>query len=489
MNPIDKLTEKELKDIEYYIDCYATGCRRVPVTELLQPWNAAKGRLFEMFNNELIFKKRVNYKIDICQIRDNICKSLFYNGSPYKKFTNHLMETYVEFLESIGKADRSKGWWDTVDKSYMVLSDTLGAYNLSKNEVDFSYVNSAESTIIFYLPDGKEYKCQRGTKAIKLIGKLAEAFNIEGFKDFRLVHSQCLNQKELTGELCLSIHPMDYMTMSDNNCGWSSCMNWRHNGEYRQGTVEMMNSPIVIVGYLASDEPFDWECGHEWNNKKWRCLFVVNNNYILTVKAYPYHNAYLLREAIKTIAAQMGWGEIEPHSFEPEAEQNIDGHRINIQPTTGAMYNDFGSAIEHFIGLNPSLEGDIVDQIRFSGVSECMTCGAVFDYWENSESSLSCDDCDPGCHCEECGNRMYDGEGYWVGDTLLCEECVNEFCFWDNIDCTYHWNEVDEPITIRLSSDLSPEKRFLDHPKYPWCTREITIAREKLLGQIFHYSF
>ena len=42
--------------------------------------------------------------------------------------------------------------------------------------------------------------------------------------------------------------------MSDNNSGWESCMSWRNNGCYRRGTVEMMNSPYVIVAYLMLEE-------------------------------------------------------------------------------------------------------------------------------------------------------------------------------------------------------------------------------------------
>ena len=91
------------------------------------------------------------------------------------------------------------------------------------------------------------------------------------FEQMRIKHSQILNKKRLKGTLCLSIHPLDYITISDNNCDWDSCMTWTGDdcpGEYRLGTLEMMNSPSVVVAYLDSKEPYHpLDDGRAWSNK------------------------------------------------------------------------------------------------------------------------------------------------------------------------------------------------------------------------------
>ena len=76
---------------------------------------------------------------------------------------------------------------------------------------------------------------------MRVLSKIATAYNLPGFEDFRIAQSLVTNQANLKGYITLSIHPLDYMTMSDNNCGWDSCMSWQEEGCYRQGTVEMMN--------------------------------------------------------------------------------------------------------------------------------------------------------------------------------------------------------------------------------------------------------
>ena len=54
-------------------------------------------------------------------------------------------------------------------------------------------------------------------------------------------------------------------------------MSWFEKGEYRQGTVEMMNSECVVVAYLESTTNMTIRDG-EWNSKRWRELFVVDEN-------------------------------------------------------------------------------------------------------------------------------------------------------------------------------------------------------------------
>ena len=45
--------------------------------------------------------------------------------------------------------------------------------------------------------------------------------------------------------------------MSDNDYGWDSCMGWMNEGEYRLGTVEMMNSPCIVVAYIDGEEAWN----------------------------------------------------------------------------------------------------------------------------------------------------------------------------------------------------------------------------------------
>ena len=47
-------------------------------------------------------------------------------------------------------------------------------------------------------------------------------------------------------------------------------------GSYRLGTVEMMNSPMVICAYLSGKNQMDINGVYEWNSKKWRAWAIVS---------------------------------------------------------------------------------------------------------------------------------------------------------------------------------------------------------------------
>ena len=193
-----------------------------------------------------------------------------------------------------------------IDAYYDMLNDkyyrTNEYYNL-KRLVDFTELaaNVYEGETCELTVDlEKPIKVQHGCKNTRVLGKIADAYKLPHFEDFRLVHSQVLNQKKLNGIMCLSIHPLDYMTMSDNNCNWESCMNWYSHGDYRIGTIEMMNSPMVVEAYLEADHPYypidnrSWT----WSNKRWRCLYIVHPDIITEIKQYPYHNEFLSKEVL-----------------------------------------------------------------------------------------------------------------------------------------------------------------------------------------------
>jgi hypothetical protein len=343
--------------------------------------------------------------------------------------------------------------------------------------------------------DGHKIVINNGCKASKILGKLAAEFNIEGYEKFRIAHSQCLNQKQLFGELCISIHPLDYMTMSDNNCGWSSCMSWQDRGDYRQGTVEMMNSPCVVVAYLKSHE--NMHIGmHEWNNKKWRQLFIVTPHIITGIREYPYVSPELngivlqwLRELAQTNGA---WGPYEDTTVQVKNNTlfpvaSLD-REIRLDFYTKFMYNDFYST--HLAYLSPSIPSDY--SLCFSGVSECMECGAdMSDESDQCTALLVCDDCEQVYWCEECGERVSLSDTVFVDGNRVCSYCYeNYYATCELCEETHHTgnifnvyirvNDTTTDYYLRVCGDCLASDQF--HESFgksytvaygPWDTRMV----------------
>ena len=271
---------------------------------------------------------------------------------------------------------------------------------------------------------------------MRALGKVAKEFDLPGFEEFRIAHSQILNQKTINGTLYLSIHPLDFMTMSDNNCDWDSCMSWV-DGEYKQGTVEMMNSDCVVVAYITNEhEDFWFSNKYSWNNKRWRELFIVDRGLITGIKGYPYENEDIEKivcEWLKELAeTNLGWNYNDEYIHYVQ-RRIIDKETMPfyVHFKTHKMYNDFHSR-ERYGFFNPDY---IMTKIKntnrpdryhlvYSGFSECMWCGDVFS--DISSYSLICDNCNETIYCEHCHCELIDPDSYvYVKETgqYFCEDC------------------------------------------------------------------
>ena len=469
------LTELDKVKIDSYRDAYANaprGERKANIETILSHWNEAKSKYLKtLFGDKLIITKDIEFKEGNDELYHKM-EDVIYNDTRIYRFMHTLYKPYAE------KAENHR-WDDPEYKEYRFVMDLFSTQCLIDNTVDkYTYFNN--SNVFELTIKDSVIKIQKGMKPIRIISKIANAYNIgitpdeDGISDFeyfRRKHSLAINQKMLKGELCLSIHPLDYMTMSDNDAGWDSCMSWENDGEYKQGTVEMMNSPCVIVAYLSSGpEDYSWFSSDydsdicRWNSKKWRSLFIVDKEFIINVRSYPYDNANLVKEAIREIAKLSGWGAVEPERYMYLEDYDnhrsihkpveINGRKIAIDFRTQAMYNDFGA--NHYIALNPNSTEDIItDDYNYSGASMCVWCGETdqaFIGISQGEGYLICSNCYPHWYCESCNDNYDDGEEYYTtGEGYhVCHWCWEEKTAQDITNEEYYLRE--NMVLIYLST-------------------------------------
>lgn len=473
----DLLTHNDKAKIESYRNTYASAWDRkdrlASIEHLLRHWNKAKSQYLEkLFGDKLIITKSIKFNEDKYDLWNKM-SDLVHRDERANKF-------YKEITDIYRTKARNCSWNDPEYQEYHFVNGLFSDVTLTENKLQDNYFGYDKH--IFNLPIGEEvFKIQRGSKPMRIISKIANIYKIgiepdengvSDFEYFRLKHSLALNQKVLTGNLCLSIHPLDYMTMSDNNEGWDSCMSWENSGEYKQGTVEMMNSPCVVVGYLASEHNnFNWWDGNiqdsEWNSKKWRSLFIVDKDFIINVRSYPYDNNNLVKEVIKEIARLSGWGEVEPQKYDylEDYEEHrskrvpviINDRAVAIDFCTQAMYNDFGC--NHFIALNPNETKSLINfDYNYSGHSMCVWCGG--DETEtcigtcNGERYLLCADCEDNFECNWCGEREDSGEIYSTADGYrICSYCWEEYTDTDLISEQVYMSENMEELYLAKSND------------------------------------
>ena len=466
----DLLTLKDKQKILSYRDEYGSAYRSsepgCDIETLLRPWNEAKSQYLEsIFGDNLIVTRPVEFKESEDAVRDRMYEYL--RDMRITTFVDTIQDIYYQRAKPIEDYE-SKEWQD---KEF--VGSLFSAWTLGRNKIDEDYYFGTGSTYELDI-NGTPYKVQRGAKPMRLIAKIANAYNVGLIPDeegvttleyFRRKHSLGLNQKVLKGDLCLSIHPLDYMTMSDNEEGWESCMNWRYDGEYKQGTVEMMNSPCVVVGYLASTSRNLYWSDEEWNSKKWRSLFIVDKDFIINVRSYPYQNDNLVKAAIAELADMSGWGRVEAQRYEyienyseyrgPKKPVVINNREIALDFCTGAMYNDFGWG--HYIALNPADSHNLINySYCYSGASECVWCGTTdtdivgYDY---ACDSLQCSNCNGSTKCQWCGERCFDNDVHTTADGVkMCLYCWDEHTITCDISNETYCSDNDDIMDIYLST-------------------------------------
>lgn len=485
----DKLSDKEKAMIKSYIeDNAANNGQYTPLkadlSYILREWDAHKGYLYALLGNQFQISKDIEFEADFDELYERVSQSCFdaYASEEVGKHSYAFYEAW--FNRFIYSTFNKSELYDVRNKLTCMLDTTNLVYNVWK-EATFSVPNPKN-------PE-KPIRVSTGSKLTKMIGKIAAAYDLPYFEDFRIKHSQALNQKKLKGRLTLSIHPLDYMTMSDNECDWSSCMSWKEDGFYRQGTVEMMNSPMVLVAYLESaNNPMtipltNGEFGY-WNNKKWRELFIVNNDIICEVKSYPYRNKYITGEVLnwlkeldnkvrskywinqtneedKSTEYEDYWSE-KYHAFDtygnPSGSEYVVEHQITVKPYTTLMYNDFNKG---HLGYFPRyVEDKPSTKIKFcySGKSECMICGtAGEDFSWDSEGDTLCLNCSRYRKCDRCDDRIYDEDFYKVDGEILCESCYE---YYTDEDILYGDLHLDSNLVKVFVKVPGTEDKFYKRP-------------------------
>lgn len=456
---LNALTNTDRQKISAYIDSYAGALpemrpKSYDIDYILRHWAFNKAPIFEKFGNKLIIEKQIEFyedhndlykKMDkVCNDNcDFICTILEVFEKEKKEYFNF---PYCYWESSEELEINHKRHEDLRFIYDMIFSGGLfNLNNLIANK--FIVFPLGYSRGIIPLKNGKNLVVSPTDKPMRIIKKIVDSYELdeEAYEKFRIEHSMAINTKLLKGELNISIHPLDFMTMSDNSCDWRSCMNWMNRGEFRQGTVEMMNSPCVVEAYLTSDKPFHLGAGiGTWTNKKWRCLFIMTDDIIMSVREYPYSNANLVKKVIKTLA--------EINGFNPKSEIAVWNSEdiSNIEFNNGCMYNDITEGTYcHTILVNKDSVYRLDDNstsifIEYCGPTECMCCGKdIEDINKHDAGRLVCDKCWGVKECENCGC------GYGIESMVFIDE--HYYC----PGCYYNLYVYSSSLETNLSKEES----------------------------------
>lgn len=431
-NLILELPEEELRRVGVMRNYYTSGecVSWARNEEVLTYWVEAKRNLYSWFGNKFVISRDIHIAQDPEELGEKIQLS-----QAYRRFEYELSQNLRQIFT--GEAD-----WLSDNKILSLIYDRKG---LGSNRYE-----GDKSFDMVFASGGKPFRVNPGMKLMKILSTITKHTNIDQniFEDFRIKCSQITNERTINRTLYISILPSDFMTASVNDCDWRSCMTW-DGGEYRQGTVEMMNSPMVVCAYTTSSDPMTLG-GEEFNNKNWREFFIVEPTAIVGIKGYPYWNRSIEAEALSLLADTIKENTSYNFNKTPISIKARDSFEV-VNPEyhdvhwfefyTNKMYNDMYS--EHYALVNPTVLSTLPNRyvFEYSGLSQCMGCGEATD--SIGENELLCDECLDIKYCAECGCRIdpnYDNYTETADGDIYCDYCSSDLPTCEICGTTYSFN-------------------------------------------------
>lgn len=318
----------------------------------------------------------------------------------------------------LSQADKKVRLDDFINKISTTFGNDALANFLEDNREGF-FTNEVVESGFIHVGTGDVVEIPTGMKLIKAF-KYFENDPIT-LKDLQTHASMIIQEDKVTGTLCISVHPLDFLSSSENTYNWRSCH--ALDGEYRAGNFSYMMDKSTIMCYLkgADDAKLpNFPDTVRWNSKKWRMLLFFSDRWdvMFAGRQYPFFS----KTALDIIAIHLKnklttgywseWHNDELKSF-TYSENNMDG----------------GSLMWNYICLNNELYKtvDIIQDgkysLHFNDLlrSSCYTPYYSFKYYRPIGET-------PKVHVGAAAPCLMCGRSHMVStDSLLCEECELEF--------------------------------------------------------------
>ena len=305
-----------------------------------------------------------------------------------------------------------------------------------------------------------------------------------------------IQEDTVTGTLCFSVHPLDYLSSSENTYNWRSCH--ALDGEYCAGNLSYMVDKSTVICYLKGANNAKLPMFPDdipWNSKKWRVLIYVSDYWDLLFagRQYPFNSDYgmeIVRKELLIRLKKEHWSYCDwtdpiideiPDSYDHRYDLN-ETHimmRGNLYKMSEVVIDNPGST--HFndvlrssiyrphytlINNKPWFRHDF-SRVHVGGECNCLRCGkAPIKLTE----SFMCDECtlqygdldtDTFTYCDCCGRRIFVDDSWIVDGDEVCDNCVHTECFYCDECEEYHFNtarvyleEEDRYVCERCADEL-----------------------------------
>lgn len=396
----------------------------------------------------------------------------------------YIVELPYEVTFTLSQEARDRRLDEFIDSIESQYENEDLAYFIDKMRSDF-FNNHLSKDYIHY----NNKKIPKGTKFIKAFKYFEEDSRV--LTDLQNQASMLIQEDKVSGTLCMSVHPLDFLSSSENTYHWRSCHSL--DGDFRSGNLSYMTDKSTIICYLRGADNVklpNFPASVLWNNKKWRMLLFVadTGDALFAGRQYPFSSNTALSKI----------HELYFNMFNEDCKQWSNWHADYIsafprkEPVARYMDEELK---DRFISMNgyifpmSAVVSDAKHSMHFNDLTHS-SCYIPYYSWRRRKgwsvpgsdipphftigsahrclrcqqnrislsSSMLCIDCeedigssdnDNFTYCACCDRRVYRGNMIWLQSISgeICEECYNtltrpcEQCgrSWYTCDITYDY--------------------------------------------------
>lgn len=313
------------------------------------------------------------------------------------------------------------------------------------------------------LPNGKVIP--KGMKLVKAF-KYFEEDSVT-LNEIQSEASRIIQENKIEGTFCISVHPLDFLSISENTHNWRSCH--ALDGDFRAGNLSYMCDSTTVICYLKSSNGNvrlpAFPPNVEWNSKKWRMLLYINssNNCMFAGRQYPFFSDNALEHLHPIIIERLGlvhrcgWSHWHNDQLSQYTFNNgYDNEYFTSDNRVIFVANKF-HILDKFVKDESNLHyNDVLKSScyipYYSWVRDCWDqtmkifrvgskpiCPVCAKRVITNTDALCCDECYENIgqydeefsvgECECCGHLIYEGEEYhyvrsrWDDSVLICDHC------------------------------------------------------------------
>lgn len=292
--------------------------------------------------------------------------------------------------------------------------------------------------------DFPQIHAHSGEKTSRVVNKICKYLGYDKHPDYNREYAKfadALSPLKIKRHTVISLHPIDYLTMSFGN-SWASChtidkqnrrgMPNAYEGQYSSGTMSYMLDPSSIVFYTV-DKSYD---GTEY-----------------------YTQPKINRQMFHWGEQKLVQGRLYPQSCDSSPEEYTPYRNIMQQimsvifdfPNLWSCSKGCDNASEYIVSRGTHYRDyayvDNCTLSRIKGVENnnkfvvgaepiCIECGCRHDLTENISHCAS-----SSRECYHCGCVVDEEDGYWIDDEFYCDDCTCTCACCDDIcveeDATY----------------------------------------------------